>query len=77
MAFRKVSKQDVQNAYAMAEKAKENAQYSAQRAKQLKDGADKMNYEYKRQQATRRQSTRPQNNSGKQIRSNYNGGKKN
>lgn len=77
MAFRKVSKQDVENAYAIAEKAKENAQYSAQRAKQLKDGADKMNYEYKRQQATRRQFTRSQNNSGKQIRSNYNGGKKN
>lgn len=50
MARRKITKSDVDTAYEMAAKAKESALFSLRRAKQLKDGADKINAEYKRNQ---------------------------
>ncbi len=50
MAKRKITKNDVENAYDIASKAKQNALFSLQRARQLKDGADKMKAEYKRNQ---------------------------
>ena len=48
MSRRKITKNDVDNAYEIAAKAKQNAVFSLQRARQLKDGADKMKAEYKR-----------------------------
>ena len=47
MARRKVSKADVQQAYEIAQDAKKSALFSLRRARQLKDGADKLNREYK------------------------------
>lgn len=54
MARRKITKSDVDTAYEMAAKAKESALFSLRRAKQLKDGADKINDEYKRSQKEQR-----------------------
>lgn len=50
MPKRKITKTDVENAYEMADKAKQSALFSLARARQLKDGADKINAEYKRNQ---------------------------
>lgn len=50
MGKRKITKYDVDNAYEIASKAKQNALFSLQRARQLKDGADKLKAEFKRNQ---------------------------
>lgn len=47
--MRKLTEQDVREAYANAQKAKESAQFSARRARQLRDGADRMREALKRQ----------------------------
>ena len=47
MAKRKISKQDVDQAYDIAKEAKKSALFSLRRARQLKDGADKLRKEYK------------------------------
>ena len=47
MARRKISKAQVEQAYEVAEQAKQNALYSLRKSKQLKDGADKMYKDYK------------------------------
>lgn len=54
MVKRKITKNDVDTAYEMAAKAKESALFSLRRAKQLKDGADKIKAEYKRSQKEQR-----------------------
>lgn len=48
MPKRNITKTDVENAYKVADQAKQAALFSLRRARQLKDGADKINAEYKR-----------------------------
>ncbi len=43
---RKITKADVDMAYETAKQAKQNALFSLKRARQLKDGADKMKKDY-------------------------------
>ena len=50
MPNRNITKTDVENAYKVADQAKQAALFSLRRARQLKDGADKINAEYKRNQ---------------------------
>lgn len=50
MGKRKITKNDVDNAYEIAAKAKQKAVFSLLRARQLKDGADKIKAELKRNQ---------------------------
>lgn len=50
MPKRNITKTDVENAYKVADQAKQAALFSLRRARQLKDGADKINAEYKRNQ---------------------------
>ena len=47
---RKISKSDVEQAYEVAAQAKTNALFSLKRARQLKDGADKLAKDYKNAQ---------------------------
>lgn len=47
--MRKITEQEVREAYANAQKAKESASFSARRARQLRDGADRMREALKRQ----------------------------
>lgn len=47
MSRRKISKADVEQAYELAQEAKKSALFSLRRARQLKDGADKLNRDYK------------------------------
>ena len=46
MSKRKITKTDVDQAYETAQQARTNALFSLRRARQLKDGADKMKKEY-------------------------------
>lgn len=48
MAYRKINKSDVDNAYKIAAEASRNAKFSTQRARLLKHGADKLKADYKR-----------------------------
>lgn len=56
MAKRKITKADVNAAYNLANEAKADAANSCARARQLKDGADKLNAEYKRNAAKNKAS---------------------
>ena len=47
MARRKLTKADVDSAYKIAAEATRNAKFSMQRAKLLKNGADKLKADYK------------------------------
>ncbi len=47
MGRRKITQADVDQAYAMASEAKKSALFSMRRAKQLKDGADKLKKDFK------------------------------
>ncbi|MBQ3506474.1 MAG: hypothetical protein IJA89_06870 [Clostridia bacterium] len=47
MGRRKLTQADVDQAYEVAAEAKKNALFSMRRAKQLRDGADKMKKDYK------------------------------
>ncbi|MCI8734198.1 MAG: hypothetical protein HFE40_01410 [Clostridia bacterium] len=49
MSFRKLTKKDVETAYGNAAKAKQSALKLMQQARQLKDGADKMKAQFKKQ----------------------------
>ena len=46
MPRRKISQTDVDQAYALASEAKKSALFSMRRAKQLKDGADKLKKDF-------------------------------
>ena len=57
MSKRKITKSDVENAYEVADKAKQAALFSLRRARQLKDGADKINAEYRQSQKVNKSAT--------------------
>jgi hypothetical protein len=48
MARRKITQSDIKSAYELADQARRAANYSMMRARQLKDGADKLNADYKK-----------------------------
>ncbi len=48
MSLRKITKNDVDNAYKIVAEASRNAKFSTQRARLLKHGADKLKADYKR-----------------------------
>ena len=50
MARRKISQADVDYAYSVAAEAKKSALFSMRRARQLRDGADKLKKDFKNNQ---------------------------
>lgn len=56
---RKISKADVEQAYELAQDAKKSALFSLRRARQLKDGADKLNRDYKANSTAAKKKSAP------------------
>ena len=54
MGRRKITQMDVNQAYEVAAQAKKNALFSMRRARQLKDGADKLKKDFNNNKRKRR-----------------------
>ena len=53
MSKRKITQADVDQAYAMAADARKSALFSMRRARQLRDGADKLKKDFRESQKTK------------------------